>query len=199
MTVRIGLTGGIGSGKSTACDVFRALHVPIIDADVIAREVVKPGTPAYHAIVNHFGPWITLDQTPDAPLDRVTLREKIFHHPAEREWLNQQLHPVIRERMQAALNTVKGPYVILDIPLLAESQGIDFVDRVLVIDCPESVQIQRLMRRDHLNEQQARQILTLQAPRAERLAMADDVIDNSGDKNQLRKAIERLHSQYRAM
>ncbi|HLD16599.1 MAG TPA: dephospho-CoA kinase, partial [Coxiellaceae bacterium] len=101
--------------------------------------------------------------------------------------------------MQAALNTIKGPYVILDIPLLAESQGIDFVDRVLVIDCPESVQIQRLMRRDHLNEQQARQILTLQAPRAERLAMADDVIDNSGDKNQLRKAIERLHSQYRAM
>jgi dephospho-CoA kinase len=189
----IGLTGGIGSGKSTVEELFADLGVPVIDADQAAREVVAPGEPALDAIVTRFGREIL---NPDGSLDRGRLREYIFEDDAARKELEALLHPPIRARMQAQLEGLDTPYAILSIPLLIESGRTDTVDRVLVVDVSEQQQTERVCRRDGISEQQARAILAAQVSRQERLAAADDVIDNSGSRAALEAQVQALHRSY---
>jgi dephospho-CoA kinase len=189
------LTGGIASGKSTVANLFAVHGVPLIDTDVIAREVVEPGQPALTRVVEAFGPAVL---GPDGRLDRRRLRERIFHDDDARRTLESILHPAIRaemERQSAAAANV-AVYQVLVIPLLAEGGRRDHVDRVLVVDAPETLQVARLMARDHVSEAQARASLHAQAPRAERLAMADDVIVNTGEVAELAEQVARLHEQY---
>lgn len=191
--LRIGLTGGIASGKSTVAARFMELGVPVIDADAIARTVVEPGRPALGEVVARFGPGIL---TPGGALDRGALRALIFADPAARQDLEAILHPLIRAEMERQAQAARGPYLIMDIPLLAESGRRDPLDRVLVVDADEASQISRLMARDGGQEAQARAILAAQADRAARLALADDVLENSGTVAQLHAAVDRLHRHY---
>ncbi|MCP4128204.1 MAG: dephospho-CoA kinase, partial [Gammaproteobacteria bacterium] len=171
----IGLTGGIGSGKSTVSDIFQSLGVPVIDSDLIAREVVQPGEPGLKGIIQHFGTGIL---QPDGSLDRQRLRNLVFDDETARKHLEQILHPLIRQRSQQRMATLNTPYAILAIPLLVETGLADSVDRVLVVDCPESVQIERICSRDGINPDQAQAILAAQCSRKQRLEAADDIIDN---------------------
>ncbi len=191
--LRIGLTGGIGSGKSTVARRFAELGVPVIDADEVAREVVAPGEPGLAAVLSRFGPGVL---APDGQLDRRALRERVFSDPAARRDLESLLHPLIRARMQALAAAAGGPYVVLAIPLLIEGGGRDRVDRVLVVDVDEAAQIERLMARDGGTRQQAEAILAAQASRAQRLAQADDVLDNRRSVPELRQAVDALHRRY---
>ena len=193
---KVAVTGGIGSGKSAACDHFARLGVTLVDTDLIARQVVEPGRPAFAAISDHFGPFI-LDSR--GRLDRGRLREQVFRSPDERRWLEALLHPLIRLSAQAEAQAATGDYVVLVIPLLAEGGWDGGADRILVIDCPEAVQIARCRARDGMTEGQARAILAAQANRAKRLALADDVIDNSGELPALQRQVERLHHDYLGM
>lgn len=190
---RIALTGGIASGKSAVATLFEARGVPVVDSDVIAREVVAPGTPALEAIRARFGDAVLL---PDGSLDRRALREQVFADPAARRDLEAITHPAIRERMQAWSRTAAGPYQIHMIPLLAEGGGRRDFNRVLVVDCPEELQIQRVMQRDGVDANSARNVLAAQASRAERLAIADDVIVNDGDRDKLSQDVDALHRRY---
>jgi dephospho-CoA kinase len=189
--LRVGLTGGIASGKSAACSRLAAHGVVVVDADVVAREVVAPGEPAYDAVVSHFGPMVV---AADGTLDRAALRARVFADPAERRALEAIVHPAVRERMRRQADAVTGPYVVLAIPLLAES-GADYtwLDVVVVIDVPESLQLARLLARDGNTETLARSMIAAQAPRERRLAIADEVIDNSGTLHDLHAAIDALH------
>lgn len=191
----VGLTGGIGSGKSTVARDFTALGVPCIDADQTARDVVEPGEPALAAIVQHFGRDIL---QPDGTLDRRRLREKVFAEPAARAWLNQLLHPLIRERMLQQCQQAQGPYCLLMVPLLFENQLQSLVQRTLVIDVDEATQIRRTMQRDNTTEEQVRAIIAVQCPRPQRLALADDVLNNSDNvtPEQRRQAVAALHQHY---
>lgn len=191
--IRIALTGGIASGKSAVAALFEARGVPVIDSDAIAREIVAPGSPALEAIRRRFGERIL---QADGALDRRALREQVFADPAARRDLEAITHPAIRERMQAWSQTVAGPYQIHMIPLLAEGGGRRDFDRVLVVDCPEDLQIQRVMQRDGVDANSARNILAAQASRAERLAIADDVIVNDGDRGKLSHDVDALHQRY---
>lgn len=195
---RVALTGGIASGKTTVANLFAARGVPVIDTDVIAREVVEPGQPALELVVAAFGPEVVC---PDGRLDRRRLREKIFHDPTARRTLESILHPAIRAEMEVQSNAAAhaAPYQLLVIPLLAEGGRRDHVDRVLVVDAPEAVQVQRLMARDHVTESQARASLHAQAVREDRLAMADDVIVNEGDVVGLGVRVDELHGRYLKM
>lgn len=193
---RVGLTGGIASGKSLVADEFAALGVPVIDTDAIAREVVEPGEPALAAIVERFG---TDMLQADGRLDRRRLRRHVFADAAERRALERILHPVIRERSLAAAAAADGPYQLLVVPLLVETEFQQLVDRVLVVDCPEALQLERLLARDGEDPEQARRILDAQLPRARRLAMADDVIDNGGSPAATRRQVARLHARYRTL
>lgn len=193
---RVGLTGGIASGKSTVAETFAALGVPVIDSDVIAREVVARGTPGLAAIVARFGPTV-LD--PHGELDRRALRAQVFADPAARRDLEAITHPEIRARMQALNAAAVGPYVINAIPLLTETGGRRDLDRVLVVDCPEALQIERVMARDRVDEAAARAVIAAQAPRGARLAIADDVIVNDGDLASLEQAVRALHTRYLAL
>ncbi|ACQ92164.1 dephospho-CoA kinase [Tolumonas auensis DSM 9187] len=191
----IGLTGGIGSGKSTIAEHFSALGVPCIDADQTARDVVQPGEPALTAITQHFGPEVI---QPDGTLDRRQVREKIFADPAAREWLNNLLHPLIRQRMVQQCQQAQGPYCILMVPLLFENHLQSLVHRTLVIDIDEATQIRRTMLRDNTTEEQVKAIIAAQCPRQQRLALADDVIQN-GDEvtaTQRQQAVYALHQTY---
>ena len=190
----IGLTGGIASGKSTVAAQFAALGVPVIDTDHLARELVTPGQVALQDIVEHFGAHVLHD---DGQLNRAWLRQRIFSDAHEREALNAIMHPRIRARVVEALNKLTAPYAIVVIPLLVESQNYhDIIQRVLVIDLDETEQLRRLMARDDIDTTQARAALSAQATRTQRLARADDVIDNSGATDQLAAQIHRLHAHY---
>lgn len=192
----VAITGGIGSGKTTVANQFAALGIEVVDADLIAREVVAPGTPALAAITSHFGPEILTEQ---GLLDRRVLRERIFSDPAAKSWLNALLHPIIRSEMLRQCAAVSSPYCLLVVPLLVENRLTELADRVLVIDVDEATQIERTCRRDGVNREQAQAILASQASRSERLAMADDVLDNqSGTTETIRERILALHETYLA-
>ena len=192
--LRIGLTGGIASGKSTVTQRFAELGVPVIDADVASRNVVEPGTPGLAQVVQRFGPQV-LDAA--GRLNRPALRALIFHDSSSRQALDAILHPLIRTEMEREAAEAQGPYVVMAIPLLVEGgSAAKRVDRVLVVDADETLQIQRLRARDGSSEEQARAILASQASRAARLAAADDVLSNAGTVAELRQAVDRLHEQY---
>jgi dephospho-CoA kinase len=190
---RVALTGGIASGKSTVADLFAALGVPVIDTDVIAREVVEPGEPALAEVAAAFGPGVLGS---DGRLDRRRLRDIVFADPAARRRLEAILHPAIRARMAAQSGAAGGPYQLLVIPLLAEGGRRDHVDRVLLVDVPEAVQVERLVRRDGSSREQAAAALAAQASRAARQAIADDVIENAGGVEDLRARVAELHREY---
>ncbi|MEJ1489446.1 MAG: dephospho-CoA kinase [Candidatus Sedimenticola sp. (ex Thyasira tokunagai)] len=192
----IGVTGGIGCGKSSVTDCFTELGVPVIDADQTSREVVEPGEPALEEIVRLFGPE-TLQA--DGSLDRRYLREKIFQDSSSRKRLEELLHPIIRQRMQLQLSELTADYAIFSIPLLVETGGNNSVDRILVVDCPTPLQIERIVHRDGITPAQAEGILNAQCNREERLAVADDIIDNSGTIGQLHILVEQLHKKYTQM
>lgn len=193
MGYTVALTGGIGSGKSTVANAFADLGVNVIDADIIARQVVEPGTPALQAIVRHFGDALRL---PDGSLNRRQLRERIFAHPAEKSWLNALLHPLIQQETQRQMQQATSPYVLWVVPLLVENQLWKKADRVLVVDVSEETQLQRTIQRDNVSEAHARQILAAQVTRKQRLAVADDVIDNNGAPDAIALDVARLHDSY---
>ena len=190
---RVGLTGGIASGKSTAAKFFGALGVPILDSDQIAREVVEPGQPPLERLVQRFGPSIL---TPDGHLDRPALRNIVFSDPKARADLEALTHPAIGAAMEARSAAAGGPYQILVIPLLVEKNLGSHVDRVLVVDCDEELQVRRLRDRDGSTPEQAQAILKVQASRATRLKAADDVIRNEADMSAVREQVEALHARY---
>lgn len=189
----IGLTGGIASGKSAVAEYFAALGVPVIDADLIARELVEPGKPALEQICRHFGHKILLE---NGELDRAAMREIIFSDVQARRALEAILHPLVRATISERIATLDGCYCIVVIPLLAESGNWEILDHILVVDCPESLQQQRLQQRDHLDLEQAKRILSAQASREQRKAIANDIIDNSQNLADLKATVERLHNKY---
>ncbi len=193
MTYIVALTGGIGSGKSTVADAFARHGAPIVDADVIARQVVQPDTPALAAIAAHFGKEIL---QPDGTLDRATLRERIFSQPDEKVWLNQLLHPLIQQETQRQLAQTTHPYALWVVPLLVENHLQSRADRVLVVDVDRETQLARTIARDGISRQQAHNILSAQATREQRLAAADDVIDNSGTAQGIEPHVAALHRRY---
>lgn len=190
---RVGLTGGIASGKTTVANLFAALGVTIIDTDVLAREVVAPGTALLAEIAAHFGAGIL---AADGSLDRRKLRERVFADPDERRWLEERTHPAIRELTDRRSAAAKGPYSMVAIPLLVETRGESRFDRVLVVDCEPELQIARLMARDGITREAARAMLAAQVSREARLAVASDVIRNDGDIASLRDQVARLHREY---
>jgi dephospho-CoA kinase len=190
---RVGLTGGIASGKSTAAKFFGALGVPILDSDQIARDVVEPGQPPLERLVERFGPGIL---TPDGHLDRPALREIVFSDPRARADLEALTHPAIGAAMEAQSAAAGGPYQILVIPLLVEKNLAAHVDRVLVVDCDEALQVRRLHQRDGSTPEQVEAILRAQAPRAARLKAADDVIHNDAGMGAVRTQVAALHARY---
>ncbi|MEM0555588.1 MULTISPECIES: dephospho-CoA kinase [Aeromonas] len=192
----VAITGGIGSGKTTIANQFAKLGIDVVDADVIAREVVEPGTPALAAIADHFGPDVI---TPDGQLDRRRLREQVFSNPSAKAWLNALLHPLIRSEMQRQCAAARSPYCLLVVPLLVENKLTGLANRVLVVDVDEATQIERTCRRDGVTAEQAKAIIAAQASRSERLAAADDVIENAnGSEMAIKARILTLHETYLA-
>lgn len=189
----IGLTGGIGSGKSAVANQFRALGIDVIDADQAARQAVEVGSDTLKAIAHHFGEEALLE---DGSLNRAYLRKLVFDHPQHRQWLESLLHPIIRDLIGQALQHVNGPYAILESPLLLETDQHLRVDRVLVVDVPEAVQIKRATIRDGSSESQILAIMKNQLTREQRLSRADDILDNSGSPGDLTDAVAQLHKQY---
>lgn len=196
MATRIGLTGGIASGKTMVADFFSELGVPVIDTDVIARQVVEPGTAALDEIRGTFGDEVMQE---DGSLNRKALREIVFADTAKREQLEAILHPRIREETMRQVAAVIEPYMIIVVPLLVESPMSALMDRVLVVDCSEETQLRRLLLRDGENVVTAQRIIDAQASRADRLAIADDVIDNDGDPAKAREQALELHQSYLAL
>ena len=194
--LRIGLTGGIASGKSTVAQRFVELGVAVIDADEAARAVVALGQPGLSAVVKRFGAGVL---GANGELDRRALRTLIFGDPALRRDLEALLHPLIRSAMEARAAAAPGPYVVLVIPLLLEGGATDRVDRILVVDVDEATQVLRVMARDSSTEAEARAILAAQAARAARLQVAQDVIRNEGNVADLRHAVDQLHQRYLAL
>jgi dephospho-CoA kinase len=190
---RVGLTGGIASGKSTAARFFAALGVPILDSDLIARDVVEPGQPPLERLVERFGATIL---THDGHLDRPALRDIVFSDPRARADLEALTHPAIGAAMEAQSASAGGPYQILVIPLLVEKNLKSQVDRVLVVDCNEALQLQRLRDRDGATAHAGQAILSAQASRATRLKAADDVIHNDADIDTVRAQVAALHARY---
>ena len=192
----VGLTGGIGSGKTLVSDTFAQLGVDIVDADIIARDVVAPGSEGLSALVEHFGSGIV---NASGELNRAALRERVFSNVEEKAWLNACLHPRIRRAMQQAAANVKSSYGILAVPLLIENDLTGMVDRVTVVDCPEDMQVARAMQRDGSSETIIRSIIASQATREQRLAVADDVIDNSLTPEHTCEQVKALHATYQAI
>lgn len=190
----VGLTGGIGSGKSTVTEFFAALGVAVVDTDAIAHELTAAGGPAIPAIRSAFGEQVIL---PSGAMDRVAMRQRVFAEPALRQTLENILHPLIRQISAERCRAAVSPYVVLAVPLLVESGNWrGRCDRVLVVDCPETLQVARVMARSALSEVEVSAILAAQASRAERLAVADDVLLNDGDKQGLPGQVEKLHRSY---
>jgi dephospho-CoA kinase len=194
--LRIGLTGGVASGKSAVASAFARLGVPIVDTDRLAREVVDAGQPALAAVVGEFGPGIL---GPDGRLDRRRLRALVFADAGRRRRLEAILHPAIRAAMAAEVAAITAPYVVVAIPLLVESGQQSAFDRVLVVDCPPEIQLARLIERDRESPDGARAILAAQAGRDARLAAADDVLENTGSLADLDAAVRGLHARYLAL
>jgi dephospho-CoA kinase len=189
----IGVTGGIGSGKTAATDRFASHGITVVDADLAARIVVEPGRPALARIAEHFGNHVL---QPDGTLDRRALREIVFNSPDQRRWLEQLTHPLIGEELRNQIAASQSAYCLLSSPLLLESGQSQLAQRVLVIDVPETVQLQRAMQRDDATEAGIRAIMAAQMAREERLKRADDVIDNTGDLAALYSQVDELHQQY---
>ena len=194
--LRIGLTGGIASGKTTVARQLGELGAAVIDTDVIARQVVEPGTRGLAAITARFGQDLLLN---DGTLDRAALRELIFSSPVEKDWLENLLHPMIRAAALAQADTTAGDYLVYVVPLLLESGFVDFVDRILVVDCPEETQLARLLLRDGESLESAQRLIASQIDRTQRLAAAHDVIDNSDDLETLEQAVIAIHAKYLAL
>jgi len=192
-TLVIGLTGGIGSGKSTVASEFNKLGVPVIDADLLARELVASGQPALQEIVAHFGPRALRD---DGTLDRAYLRTRIFSDSSDKQALEAILHPRIRQCIREQLATVTSPYCIVVIPLLLETRMTDLVDRILVVDAPEKEQLKRVAARDGLSHNVAAGIMAVQADRETRLSAADDIIINDASVDVLIERIRELHMHF---
>jgi len=195
MTMVVGLTGGIGSGKSAVSDRFAALGIKIVDADLASRVVVEPGQPALTKIAEHFGAHLI---TAEGALDRAALREKVFADETQRRWLEALLHPLINAWIDQELASAESPYAILAHPLLVETGRTRSCDLVLVVDVPEALQLQRTMARDNNSEEQVKNIMAAQASRETRLAAADDVIVNDQDLAHLDTEVARLHAKYLA-
>ena len=193
---RVGLTGGIASGKTTAANAFAALGVPVVDADVIAREVVAPGSRGLAILLELLGPAIL---TATGELDRAALRARLFADASLRGQVEAVLHPLIAQRLWRQADAVTAPYVLLVVPLLLETGLETEVDRVLVVDCPEDIQLARLTARDGETADTARRMLAAQLPRATRLARADDVLVNNAGVNDLNAQVQRLHQRYLAL
>ncbi|OBX48175.1 dephospho-CoA kinase [Haemophilus haemolyticus] len=197
MTYIVGLTGGIGSGKTTIANLFANLGVPLVDADVVAREVVEKDSPLLSKIVEHFGPQILTKQ---GELNRAALREIVFHHDEEKQWLNNLLHPAIRERMKQQLSEQTAPYTLFVVPLLIENKLTALCDRILVVDVSPQTQLARSAQRDNNNFEQIQRIINSQVSQQERLQWADDVINNDADLAQnlphLQQKVLELHQFY---
>jgi dephospho-CoA kinase len=189
---RVGLTGGIGSGKSTVAELLAGHGAGVVDTDLLARELTVPGTPTLARIGTDFGGCLL----PDGRLDRAALRALVFADAAARAHLESILHPPIRALMLERVEHLTTPYAVLVIPLLLETGQVSVVDRVLVVDCPEPVQLERVCRRSGLADAETARIIASQIPRARRLAAADDVIDNGGAQQALAPQVERLHQTY---
>ena len=193
---RVGLTGGIASGKSTVADYFAELGVPVVDTDLIAREVVSINSPALEEIRTAFGPDVI---SADGTLDRAAMRKIVFADDGKRRLLESILHPRIRELAFRRADQASAPYVIIVVPLLFESPMRNAMDRILVLDCSVETQLKRLLARDCETEEQANKIIAAQATRDERLSIADDVITNDGDLEATRREVGRLHRRYLAL
>lgn len=191
--LRVGLTGGIGSGKTTVAELFRRLGAPVIDADAVARSLVEPGQPALEEIARTFGPDMV---SQDGRLDREKLKKHIFASTAERKRLEAILHPLIFEEIEKRVRQLEAPYVLLCIPLLIETKQHHRVDRVLVVDCLSEIQYQRVQSRDNLDHEAITRVLEAQVSRAERLAAADDIIENNAGRSELETHVLKLHNFY---
>jgi dephospho-CoA kinase len=190
----VGLTGGIGCGKTTIANMFGELGIDIVDADIVARDIVAPGSPALSTIIKHFGEQY---QDQQGQLNRALLRTRVFNHPADKSWLNQLLHPLIRNTMLAQLDAAKSAYCLLVAPLLFENHLEKLVNRVLVVDINEDLQIARTLKRDASSAQEIRLIINSQVSRQQRQQKADDIIDNSSVDLGLSKIIvQQLHQKY---
>lgn len=196
MAYIVALTGGIGSGKSTVANEFAKFGIPIIDADVIARRVVEPGTPALAAIRQRFGAAAVNE---DGTLNRAALRQRIFSAAEEKDWLNALLHPLIHAETRRQWHDADGPYILWVVPLLVENGLQTQAQRILVVDVSREQQIERILARDNVDRQQAENILAAQATREQRLACADDIIDNHGSTGELAAHVAALHQRYLAL
>ena len=196
MTYCVGLTGGIGCGKTAATEMFAELGADIVDTDIISRELTAAGGRAMPAIADAFGSEYVL---PDGSLDRARMRALVFTDAQAKTRLEAILHPLIRETSKARIAAARAPYVVVVVPLLLETGAYrDLLDRIVVVDCDEEQQIARVVARSGLTEDEVRRIMTAQLPRAERLAGANDVLRNDADISSLRRQVERLHSGYLA-
>jgi dephospho-CoA kinase len=190
----VGLTGGIASGKTMISNLFAELGVPIIDTDVISRKLLEPGELAYDQVCAHFGKDIL---NTNNNIDRARLREIIFSDPAEKSWLETMLHPLIYQRShEAVLEHSRASYVMVVIPLLFESNFKSLADSILVVDCPAELQVERLVKRDNIDESLARKMMSQQLSNSERLARAHDIINNGNDDSDLRSQVAALHQSY---
>ena len=193
VNLRVGLTGGIGSGKSTVASCFQKLGVPLIDTDIISREIVKPGKLCFKLIIDVFGSQI-LNQ--DGSLDRSKLKNVIFNDEKAKIKLEEILHPVIYKEIETQVSKLDYPYCLVAVPLLIETKAIDKFDRILIVDAPEHLQIDRASRRDNISPEIVKQIINTQVTRTERLKYADDVIDNDVKIDELDEIITKLHEKY---
>ncbi len=196
MPFRVGLTGGVATGKSTVSQLFSELGATIIDADVIARQLLEKDTDCYKQVIQLFGNTITFA---DGEINRALLRELVFSDATAKHQLEKILHPEVRKQMLAAAEKCETAYCIFVVPLLVEADMLDLVDRILVIDIPEVTQLERLIKRDKLTKSQAQNILNNQATRQQRMQVANDLIDNQNDINLLKDKVEQLHHFYREL
>ena len=191
--LKIGLTGGIGCGKSTVARFFTQLNVPVIDADELAHQVVAIGQPALKLIEQQFG---SVSLCADGSLNRDSLRDLVFSDPSQKQKLEAIIHPLVYQMIREQVALLNAPYCLISIPLLFETHKTDFVDRVLVIDCPVELQIKRVVERDHLTVERVQSIIDSQVSRAVRTEQADDIIDNTKTDTELAMQIEKLHNLY---
>lgn len=191
--LKIGLTGGIGSGKSTVCRLFAELGVPIIDADIIARQLVESDSPVLKKLVAQFGKQIL---NPDRSLNRAYLRDLVFSDKIKKAQLDQLMHPLIYDEIEKQLKGLNSPYCIIAIPLLLETQQMQRVDRIVVVDCNADTQLLRVVSRDQVKPEQVLSIIASQMSRQQRLSFADDVIDNTCSPAHLAEQVKRLHNSY---
>ncbi len=189
----VALTGNVATGKSTVADTFKKEGAEVISADKIAKELTLKGNPAYQRIVDHFSEDILADND---QLDRKALRQIIFSQPEEKKWLENLLHPLIRDEIEEQVSQSSAPYVIVEIPLHFDPKDYPYIDRVLLVTSPDHLQIERIMERDNCNKAQAKAMLKNQPDLETRMQIADDVIENSGDLDALQKKVKRLHEKY---